>query len=174
MVEAAPVVQNPGMERPSLPLMPLRARERHDPDGVLPPGGLDSEMGVAVIAPGRGRLYEEAGALTFSLFTSLESVRPLVEHRAALTGEGAGPLLASWIQHWMALSHREGILFARFRVETISEHQVSGSAWGEGIDSERHRLHREPGSMRLRKAHLIEAKDACRAFLVFGNSGRDH
>jgi len=173
MVGGAPLVQNSGMEPPS-PLTPVRARERRDTDHVSPLAGLDSEMGVTVIAPGRSRLYEEAGALTFSLFANLESVRPLVERHVELTGDGAGPLLASWIHHWMALSHRERILFARFRVETIGEHQVTGSAWGEEIDSERHRLHRDPGSMRLRKAHLIEAKDACRAFLVFGKSERDH
>ena len=90
---------------------------------------------------GYGKTLEEAFAhgaeALFSLMVEIDTVQPNVRKEMVCDAPDPETLFVEWLNHLIALSHLEGMVFSRFRTE-ITGLKLRGEAWGEPLDKERH------------------------------------
>lgn len=62
------------------------------------------------------------------------------ERRIAVDADDVGDLLVRFLSELIALADSESLLFRRFAIDVLGERHLEARAWGERIDSDRHRL----------------------------------
>ncbi len=81
--------------------------------------------------------FENAAAALYSIMVKIESVQP----KKALTVTVSAPdeelLLVEWLNALLSASDLEHMVFSSFKV-TIQDISLTGTAWGERLDTERH------------------------------------
>ena len=102
-----------------------------------------ADLGLRVTAADLDTLFAEAGECLFSaVVEDLGTVRAAVEVRVELTGDDREFLLFDWLRELLMRHDAERLLFGKFAVG-VREGGLSGTAWGEPIDTERHVLSHE-------------------------------
>ncbi len=83
--------------------------------------------------------FENGAKAMFSVMADISKVR--AEERNDVTCEAPDMeyLFIEWLNNLISLSHLKGMLFSSFKVE-ITGNRLNGTAWGEHIDTGRHRL----------------------------------
>lgn len=102
-----------------------------------------ADLGLRVIAPDLDTLFAEAGECLFSaVVDDLGTVRPAVEVRVEVTGNDREFLLFDWLRELLMRHDADRLLFGTFAVSVRAD-GLTGTAWGEPIDAERHVLSHE-------------------------------
>ncbi len=90
---------------------------------------------------GFGDTQEEAFANTalalYSVMVDVTRVEPKESRVLTVSAEDDETLLVEWLNALLALSDIERMVFSRFAV-TIAGRTLTGTAWGERLDRERH------------------------------------
>lgn len=99
-----------------------------------------ADLGLRIRAADLDTLFAEAGACLFSVIVEdLSTVRPLESLQVTLPGTEYEQLLFDWLNELLYRFDTEHRLFGRFAVKVTAE-GLTGAAWGERIDRDRHVL----------------------------------
>jgi len=102
-----------------------------------------ADLGLRVRAPDLNTLFREAAVgLCSMMVENIADVRPNQRVDIAVTGEDREFLLFDWLRELLLQADERHMVFSRFDV-TITDIGLTGTAWGEQLDPERHPLGRE-------------------------------
>ena len=103
----------------------------------------DADIGVRGIGRTKDEAFEQVALALCSAVADPANVRPLTEKHIECRAPNDEVLLADWLNALifeMGVSH---LLFCRFEVH-LESGRLSGTAWGEPLDVERHAVGTEP------------------------------
>jgi SHS2 domain-containing protein len=125
------------------------------------------DAGLEVSATGMGELFERAAWGMFAILTDMEDVSP--DESIDVTAEAADrdALLVQWLSELNYLHVTDAWLFSAFEIVGVSEKSVSGVAFGERYDPERHTLYTEIKAVTFHDLVIERTGDAWRARVVF-------
>jgi SHS2 domain-containing protein len=102
-----------------------------------------ADLGLRIRAPDLKTLFAEAAQALFSaIVDNLDAVNPKERIDVQINGQEREYLLFDWLRELLYRFDVEHRLFSRFDV-TVNEAGLTGSAWGEKFDAERHELGHE-------------------------------
>ncbi len=102
-----------------------------------------ADLGLRIRAPDLDTLFAEAAEALFAIVVEDPStVAPATKIDLYLTGDDRELLLYDWLKALLYHFDAEHLLFARFEVR-VRPDGLTGSAWGEKLDRERHELNHE-------------------------------
>jgi SHS2 domain-containing protein len=102
-----------------------------------------ADLGLRIRTADLDTLFTEAAAALFCvLVEDLSTVAPVVRIDVQLTGTDREFLLFDWLKELLYRFDAEHLLFSRFEVK-VRPDGLTGSAWGEPLDRERHELGHE-------------------------------
>jgi SHS2 domain-containing protein len=97
-----------------------------------------ADIGLVIYGTDLKSLFEHAGKAFFHLITDLRRVRPRVEKKITLHGEGLERLIVSWLTELLYYHDVENLLFRRFKVDSVREGELRAVAFGEHFREEVH------------------------------------
>jgi SHS2 domain-containing protein len=99
-----------------------------------------ADLGLRVRAADLNTLFAEAAACLFSaIVEDPGTVRPTVAVTVELSGPDREFLLFDWLKELLYRYDGEHLLFGQFEVQ-VRDDDLTGTAWGEPVDPERHVL----------------------------------
>jgi len=123
-----------------------------DPHWELLPHGAD--IGVRGVGRSKAEAFEQAGVALTAVITDPTSVAARQSIDVSCAADDDELLLVEWLNTLIYEMATRKMLFARFEVR-IDGHHLTGKAWGEAIDVDRH----EPG-VEVKGATCTELKVA--------------
>src|SRR3954454_1334267 len=102
-----------------------------------------ADLGLRVRSATLNELFAEAGAALFSaIVEDLAAVRPAQRVEIAIAGAERDYLLFDWLKELLYRFDADHLLFCRFAVK-VDAAGMTGAAWGEKLDWDRHVLRNE-------------------------------
>jgi len=102
-----------------------------------------ADLGLRVRAADLDTLFAEAAQVLFSVIVEdSHSVEPRQHVDIELTGDELDLLLFDWLKELLYRFDADGLLFSRFDVH-VADAKLTGVAWGEPLDRDRHVLEHE-------------------------------
>jgi SHS2 domain-containing protein len=83
-------------------------------------------------------LFQEAAMALESIAVDLDKVEPKQVYPIAAAGEDYESLLVAWLNEVLYYLDGERVVLSRFEIEQMEPERLSGKAWGEPRDAERH------------------------------------
>ncbi len=116
-----------------------------------------ADIGVRGYGKSAEEAFENGTKALFSVMVDLKDVKP--EEREDVSCEASDPemLFVEWLNSLLSLSHLSDKLFCNFKVR-IEGNRLTGSAWGERLDKEKHHM-------------MTEVKGATYSMLKVGREG---
>lgn len=100
-----------------------------------------ADIGLIVYGEDLQTLFENAGEAFFHLITDLKRVRVREERKVELKGESLERLMVDWLNELLYLYEVEGLLFKRFKVESVGENGLKATVRGERFQEGVHMIH---------------------------------
>lgn len=102
-----------------------------------------ADLGLRARAADLDTLFAEAAACLFSaVLDNPSEIRPNLKVEIAVPGTDREYLLFDWLQALLRHADEDGLVFGKFAV-SVTDGGVTGTAWGEPLDRDRHHLSRE-------------------------------
>lgn len=102
-----------------------------------------ADLGLRMTAGDLDALFAEAGrALTSIIVEDVDSLEPVEDCDFEIAGTERDYLLFDWLNELLYRFESQGMLFSKFEV-SVGENGLTGRAWGEIVDPERHALTHE-------------------------------
>lgn len=99
----------------------------------------EADMGIAGHGSTLKEAFNQAARAMFNLVVEIDRVRPREQVSVVCQGNDPAELFVEWLNSLLAEADIHRMVFANFQVESLSDSQLTGSAWGEALDVERHR-----------------------------------
>ena len=125
-----------------------------------------ADLGLRVRAPDLDALFAEAAECLFSaLVDDPAAVRPVQRIDVRVAGDDREYLLFDWLRELLYRFDAEHRLFSRFDV-TVNETGLTGSAWGEKFDPDRHELGHEVKAITYHELKVEKTADGWLAEVI--------
>ena len=125
-----------------------------------------ADLGLRIRAADLDTLFAEAAVALFAvLVEDLDTVHATIRIEIDLTGSDRELLLFDWLQELLYRFDAEHLLFARFEVK-VRPDSLSGTAWGEKLDRERHELAHEVKAVTYHGLKVEETSDGWLAEVI--------
>lgn len=126
-----------------------------------------ADIGIIVYGENLGALFENAGEAFFHLITDLTKVRRRVEKRIDIGGESLDRLMVDWLSELLYLHDVEGLLFKRFKVESVGKDGLKAIAKGEPFQEGVHVIKTEVKAVTYHQIEVRQEKGRWRAQVIF-------
>ena len=83
--------------------------------------------------------FENGAKAMFSVMADIHEVKAQDRKEVSCEAPDIEYLFVEWLNNLLSVSHLNGMVFSSFKVEIIGN-KLKGSAWGEHIDTGRHKL----------------------------------
>jgi tRNA nucleotidyltransferase (CCA-adding enzyme) len=103
----------------------------------------DADIGVRGVGPTREAAFEQVALALTAVITDPKRVRTQEQASVRCDAPDVETLLVDWLNELVFLTATRHLLFGRFDVRIEGTH-LDAEAWGEPIDTERHRPAAEP------------------------------
>lgn len=97
----------------------------------------EADIGIRGYGDSLEEAFAHAAAAMYSVMVDLSRVEPKEKRTVTASAGDHEILLVEWLNALLALSDIERMVFSRFEVK-VSGTSLTGSAWGEPLDRERH------------------------------------
>jgi SHS2 domain-containing protein len=97
-----------------------------------------ADIGIRVRATDLPNLFVTAAQGLTSLITEPATVNPTETREIRLEAEDRESLLVEWLNELIYLTEAQGIVFAQYEIDEMSDTTLSGRASGEPIDIKKH------------------------------------
>ncbi len=125
-----------------------------------------ADLGLRIQASDLDTLFREAAeALFATIVDDLGSVKPLERLDVSLPGEEREFLLFDWLRELLYRFDAEHRLFSKFEVN-VSDMGLTGSAWGELYDPDRHVLGHEVKAITYHELKVEQTPDGWLAEVI--------
>ncbi len=102
-----------------------------------------ADLGLRITAPDLNLLFAEAAEALFEIIVpDLQSVRGQTRVDITVEGTEVDFLLFDWLKELLYRFDSEHLLLAKFEAR-VTDHGLTGTAWGEPVDRARHILEHE-------------------------------
>ncbi|HMK76245.1 MAG TPA: archease [Thermodesulfobacteriota bacterium] len=126
-----------------------------------------ADIGVIVYGENLGALFANAGKAFFHLITDLRKVRTWIEKRIDIGGESLDRLMVDWLSELLYLHDVEGLLFKRFRVESVGKDGLKAIAKGEPFQEGVHVVKTQVKAVTYHQIEVRQEKGHWRAQIIF-------
>lgn len=125
-----------------------------------------ADLGLRIQAPDLDALFREAAeALFATIVDNLDAVKPLQRVDITLPGEEREYLLFDWLRDLLYRFDAEHRLFSKFDVK-VSDKGLTGTAWGERYDPDRHVLGHEVKAITYHELKVDQTPDGWLAEVI--------
>jgi SHS2 domain-containing protein len=125
-----------------------------------------ADLGLRARAPDLDSLFVEAARALFSVIVEdLNTVEPRQRRDVSLAGDAREYLLLDWLRTLLGWFDAEHLLFSRFEAR-VTPTGLTGSAWGEPLDPDRHTLEHEVKAITYHDFRVEETADGCLAEVI--------
>lgn len=125
-----------------------------------------ADLGLRARAPDLNTLFAEAAACLFSaVLDNVGEIRPNQTVEIAVPGTDRELLLYDWLRDLLREADERGMVFGRFAV-TVTDTGLTGTAWGEPLDRDRHQLSREVKAITYHELKVEETADGWLAEVI--------
>ncbi len=101
-----------------------------------------ADIGIRGFGDSMEEAFENAAVALYSVMVNVEVIGSREMRRIAVTAPDNELLLVEWLNALLGLSDVERLVFSTFAVK-IEGTSLTGTAWGEPLDRERHEAHVE-------------------------------
>jgi SHS2 domain-containing protein len=125
-----------------------------------------ADLGLRVRAPDLNTLFREAAVGLFSMIVEdVTRIRP--NHLVTFTVPGSDReyLLFDWLRELLLVADERRMVFGTFDV-TVTDSGLTGSAWGEPLDPDRHGLNREVKAITYHELKVVPTADGWLAEVI--------
>jgi SHS2 domain-containing protein len=120
----------------------------------------EADIGIRGFGSSIEQAFENAALALYSVVVNVKLVRQKERREVSVSAADQELLLVEWLNTLLSLSDIERMVFSKFAV-SISGTTLTGTAWGEKLNRERH----EPG---------VEVKGATYHMLFVKKEGKDY
>lgn len=141
-------------------------------ENAAPPDWLEqidhtADVGIVVRAENLEDLFARAGWGMFSVITDMGDVRLPKEVGVRIEAEDKEELLLRWLSELNFLHITRHELYARFEIKSLSERELRASAFGEGVDLERHTIYTEIKAVTFHGLSIKQMEAGWEARVIF-------
>ena len=97
-----------------------------------------ADVGILVFGKSLAELFENAGFALFDIITDIAKVREREMRCITISRESIDELLVEWLNSLLYLHATELLLCNKFHVQEIAQQSLTGEAWGEIFQDNRH------------------------------------
>jgi SHS2 domain-containing protein len=126
-----------------------------------------ADIGLHAYGRTSSELFIHAAQGMESLMVAREQVRAMVSREITVEGHDPVSLLVAWLNELVFLFDTEFLLFRDFEIETITETQLRGRAFGEPYDARRHDLGSAIKAVTWHEAAVTPTDDGYKARIIF-------
>lgn len=98
-----------------------------------------ADMGIVGRGPTIEEAFSQAARAMFNLMVEVDQVQPKQKVSLQCQGNDLAELFVEWLNHLLSEADIHRMAFSRFQVDTLSSSHLTGTAWGEPLDRQRHR-----------------------------------
>jgi tRNA nucleotidyltransferase (CCA-adding enzyme) len=102
----------------------------------------EADIGIRGYGATMEEAFENAAKALYSVIVDINAVKANESRGISVTAADRELLLVEWLNALLSLSDIERMVFSTFEV-TIKDDALSGTAWGEELDHDRHEPHVE-------------------------------
>jgi SHS2 domain-containing protein len=125
-----------------------------------------ADLGLRATAATLDELFAEAATALFSaIVEDLATVNPATSLRVDLSGTDREYLLFDWLKELLYRFDAEHLVFCRFEV-SVRDDGLTGIAWGEPLDAERHVLSHEVKAITYHELKVVPTADGWLAEVI--------
>ena len=125
-----------------------------------------ADLGLRIRAADLDTLFTEAARALFSVIVEdLDSVQPHQRLDVQLPPEEREYLLFDWLRQLLANFDARHLLFSRFTVH-VDDNGLTGTAWGEPLDRDRHILDHEVKALTYHHLRVEQTDDGWLAEII--------
>jgi SHS2 domain-containing protein len=126
-----------------------------------------ADIGLHAYGATLADLFIHAAQGMESLMVPPEQVRSVTRREIAVTGHDTVALLIEWLNELIYLFDTAHLLFHDFEIDAITETRVTGRAFGEPYDAERHELSSAIKAVTWHEAAVDRTASGYRARIIF-------
>jgi SHS2 domain-containing protein len=97
----------------------------------------EADIGIRGFGNSIAEAFENAAAALYSIQVNINVVKPEVQRTVTVSAPDRELLLVEWLNALLSLSDIDHMVFSKFNVK-IEGTILTGTAWGEKLDQERH------------------------------------
>ena len=99
-----------------------------------------ADAGIIAYGSNINEAFANAAKGMFSLITELDDIQEVLHRDIEVTAYDEESLLVEWLNEFIYLFDAENIIFKRFDITEFSNTYLKATAYGEKVDSSRHKL----------------------------------
>jgi SHS2 domain-containing protein len=126
-----------------------------------------ADTGLKVFGTTLAGLFENAAEGMFDIISDPGTIDTILEKQLKVTAADREALLLEWLSELNYLFQTEDILFRRFRIEQLSDNSLTGRAYGEKFDPQKHRIHTEIKAVTFHQLYVRQSSDGWQAQVIF-------
>jgi SHS2 domain-containing protein len=97
----------------------------------------EADIGIRGFGRTAGEAFENAAMALYSVMVNVQVIEPREKRIVTVSAPDRELLLVEWLNALLTLSDIEHMVFSKFDV-TMEGGSLTGTAWGERLDQERH------------------------------------
>jgi tRNA nucleotidyltransferase (CCA-adding enzyme) len=97
----------------------------------------EADIGIRGFGGSAKEAFENAAVAMYSVMVNIDAVRTKEKRTVIVSAPDRELLLVEWLNALLAISDIERLIFSKFEVK-IEGTTLSGAAWGETLDRDRH------------------------------------
>jgi SHS2 domain-containing protein len=102
----------------------------------------EADIGIRGFGATIAEAFENAAVALYSVMVNVDRVRPEERRMVTVSAPDSELLLVEWLNALLSQSDIDRMVFSKFDVK-INGTSLTGTAWGEMLDRERHQAHVE-------------------------------
>ncbi|HTK11100.1 MAG TPA: archease [Ktedonobacteraceae bacterium] len=126
-----------------------------------------ADIGIHAYGKTLPELFMHASQGMESLLVAPEQVRTTTQKAIAAEGHDSISLLIAWLNELIFLFDTEFLLLRDFAIDEMTEKRVTGRAYGEPYDAQRHELSSAIKAVTWHEAAIEQTADGYRARIIF-------
>lgn len=126
-----------------------------------------ADLRIEVTADTLAGLFVEAAAALFDITAGIGSIDVREFTRVRASGDDTKELFVDWLRELLYRFSGEGMLFARFEIESITETEITARCGGEPFDAGRHEVACEIKAVTYHGLEIVRIDGGYRASVVF-------
>ena len=115
----------------------------------------EADIGIRGFGSSMTEAFENAAVALYSVMVNIDTVNPREKRTFSVSAPDRELLLVEWLNALLATSDIERLIFSKFDVK-IEGTTLTGAAWGETLDRDRHEPHLE---VKGATYHLLSIKE---------------
>ena len=97
----------------------------------------EADIGIRGFGQTTAEAFEHAAIALYSVMVNIQTVKAMEKRNVSVSAPDHELLLVEWLNALLSLSDIEHMVFSKFNV-TIEGTSLTGAAWGETLDRQRH------------------------------------